>query len=96
MYRELSSQIHSISKKVHLYKQRKISWEERKENFVCAFSLMSGQLITVLSRLPQGHVLCTRFSYRSGDRIYEIRCLFVAVGLNAPFIVLPHWDNMLI
>ena len=29
-----------------------------------------------------------------GDRIYEIRCLFVAVGLNALFIVLPHWDNM--
>ena len=28
------------------------------------------------------------------DRIYEMRCLFVAVGLNAPFIVLPHWDNM--
>ena len=30
-----------------------------------------------------------------GDRIYEIRCLFVAVGLNALFIVLPHWDSML-
>ena len=29
-----------------------------------------------------------------GDGIYEIRCLFVAVGLNAYFIVLPHWDNM--
>ena len=26
-----------------------------------------------------------------GDRIYEMRCLFVAVGLNALFIVLPHW-----
>ena len=26
-----------------------------------------------------------------GDRIYEMRCLFVAAGLN---IVLPHWDNM--
>ena len=25
-----------------------------------------------------------------GDRIYEMRCLFVAVGLNARFIVLPH------
>ena len=25
-----------------------------------------------------------------GDGIYEIRCLFVAVGLNAHFIVLPH------
>ena len=29
-----------------------------------------------------------------GDRIYEMRCPFVAVGLNARFIVLPHWDNM--
>ena len=29
-----------------------------------------------------------------GDRIYEMRCLFVAVGLNARFIVRPHWDNM--
>ena len=29
-----------------------------------------------------------------GDRIYEMRCLFVAVGLNALYIVLPHWDNM--
>ena len=29
-----------------------------------------------------------------GDRIYWIRYLFVAVGLNARFIVLPHWDNM--
>ena len=29
-----------------------------------------------------------------GDRIYEMRCLFVAVGPNARFIVLPHWDNV--
>ena len=29
-----------------------------------------------------------------GDRIYEMKCLFIAVGLNACFIVLPHWDNM--
>ena len=29
-----------------------------------------------------------------GDRIYEKMCPFVAVGLNARFIVLPHWDNM--
>ena len=28
------------------------------------------------------------------DRIYEMKCPFVAVGLNARFIVLPHWDNM--
>ena len=31
---------------------------------------------------------------RGGDRIYEMRCLFVAVGPNARFKVLPHWDNM--
>ena len=30
-----------------------------------------------------------------GNRIYEMRCPFVAVGLNALFTwVLPHWDNM--
>ena len=29
-----------------------------------------------------------------GDGIYEMRYLFVAVGLNAIFIVLPHIDNM--
>ena len=29
-----------------------------------------------------------------GERICEMRCPFVAVGLNARFIVLPHWDDM--
>ena len=29
-----------------------------------------------------------------GDRINETRCLFVALGLDALFIVLPHWDDM--
>ena len=29
-----------------------------------------------------------------GDQIYEMRCLFIAVGPNARFIVLPHWENM--
>ena len=29
-----------------------------------------------------------------GDQIYVMRCLFVAVGLSALFLVLPHWDNM--
>ena len=64
-------------------------------NFVCGISLTSGQLIREL--FPD----CTRscFSqvvlrHRGGDRIYEMRCLFVAVGPNARFIVLPHWDNM--
>ena len=63
--------------------------------FVCEISLTSGQLINEL--FPD----CTRscFSqvvlYRRGsDQIYETRCLFVVVGLNARFIVLSHWDNM--
>ena len=29
-----------------------------------------------------------------GDPIYEMRCLFVVVGPNVCFKVLPHWDNM--
>ena len=63
--------------------------------FVCWISLSSGQLIIEL--FPD----CTRSCFsqvvshrRGGDRIYEMRCLFVAVGPNARFIVLPHWDNM--
>ena len=63
--------------------------------FVCAISLTSGQLVSEL--FPD----CTRSCFsqavsrrRGGDRIYEMRCLFVAVGPNARFIVLPHWDNM--
>ena len=63
--------------------------------FVCGISLTSGQLVSEL--FPD----CTRSCFtqvvlrrRGGDRIYEMRCLFVAVGLNARFIVLPHWDNM--
>ena len=63
--------------------------------FVCGISLTSGQLVSEL--FPD----CTRscFSqiflrHRGGDRIYEMRCLFVAVGLNARFIVLPHGDNI--
>ena len=63
--------------------------------FVCRISLTSGQLVSEL--FPD----CTRSCFsqvvlrrRGGDRIYEMRCLFVAVGPNARFIVLPHWDNM--
>ena len=63
--------------------------------FFCGISLTSGQLFNEL--FPD----CTRscFSqvvlrHRGADRIYEMRCLFVAVGPNARFIVLPHWDNM--
>ena len=64
-------------------------------DFICGISLTSGQLVTEL--FPD----CTRSCFsqvvlrrRGGDRIYEMGCLFVAVRPNAPFIVLPHWDNM--
>ena len=63
--------------------------------FVCGISLTSGQFFNELS--PD----CTRSCFsqvvlrrRGSDRIYEMRCLFVTVGPNACFIVLPHWDNM--
>ena len=63
--------------------------------FVCGISLTSGQLVSEL--FPD----CTRSCFsqvvlrpRGSDRIYEMRCLFVVVGPNARFIVLPHWDNM--
>ena len=63
--------------------------------FVCGISLTSGQLVNEL--FPD----CTRSCFsqvvlrrRGGDRIYEMKCLFVAVGPNARFIVQPHWDNM--
>ena len=36
---------------------------------------------------------CGLFSVLS-DQIYAMRCLFVAVGLDTRFLVLPHWDNM--
>ena len=56
---------------------------------------MSGQLISelfpdCLKVMPYTLVL----SRMGGDKIYEMRCPFVAVGLNACFIVLPHWANM--
>ena len=63
--------------------------------FVCVISLTWGQLIIEL--FPD----CTRscflqvvLRHSGGDCIHEMRCLFVAVGVNARFIVLPHWDNM--
>ena len=52
--------------------------------FVCGITLTSGQLVSEL--FPD----CTRSCFsqvvlrcRGGDRIYEMRCLFVAVGPNA-------------
>ena len=39
----------------------------------------------------QGHAFRKLFhAAGGGDRIYEMRCLFVAVGPNGRFIVLPH------
>ena len=63
--------------------------------FICGISLTSGPLFNEL--FPERTRSC--FSQvilrgRGGDLIYEMRCLFVAVGPNACFIVLPHWDNM--
>ena len=43
----------------------------------------------------QGHAFHKLFlHHRGSERIYEMSCLFVSVGLNALFIVVPHWDNM--
>ena len=63
--------------------------------FVCRINLTSGQLFNEL--FPD----CTRSCFsqvvlrrRGSDSIYEMRCLFISVGPNARFIVLPHWDNM--
>ena len=57
--------------------------------FVCGISLTSSQLVSEL--FPN----CTRSCFsqvvlrrRGSDRIYEMRCPFVAVGPNARFIVL--------
>ena len=58
---------------------------------MCGISLTSGQLFNEL--FPD----CTRSCFsqvvsrrRGGDRICEMRCLFVGVGPNALFIVLPY------
>ena len=72
-----------------------ITRQSNRAFFVCLISLTSGQLINELltdcTRSCFSQVVLRR---RCDDHIYEIRCLFVAVGLNARFIVLPHWDNM--
>ena len=72
-----------------------IMYDQRFCLFVCGISLTSGQpfdeLFPDCTRSCFSQVLLRR---RGGDRIYEMRCLFVAVGLNALFIVLLHWDNM--
>ena len=63
--------------------------------FVCGISLTSGQLVSELfPDCLKVQLFALVLRRRGGDRIYEMRCLFVAVGPNARFIVLPHWDNM--
>ena len=98
----MSELIEIIRDKDRALKRAKIQRKTRTRNkqeilglFVCGISLTCGQLINEL--FPD----CTRSYFsqvvscrRGGDRIYEMRCLFVAVGLNARFIVLPHWDNI--
>ena len=66
---------------------------QRKRSFQwnMGLSLTSGQLITKL--FPDCLKVMLFTCVLCGDRIYEMRCLFVAVGINALFIVLPHWDN---
>ena len=63
--------------------------------FVYGISSTSGHLFKEL--FPDKVMLFASFFLRrkSGDRIHEMRCLFVAVGPKAHFVVLPHWDNML-
>ena len=41
-------------------------------------------------------VMLFAFVLRHGgsDRIVEMRCLFIEEGLNALFIMLPHWDEI--
>ena len=60
--------------------------------FVCGSSLTSNQLFRALYRLPQGYAFTLVLCHRGSDQIYEMRCLLVAVGLYALFIVLRHWD----
>ena len=63
--------------------------------FVCGISLTSGQLVSELfPDCLKVKLFTLVLRHRGGDRIYEMRCLFVAVGPNTRFIVLPHWDNM--
>ena len=48
-----------------------------------------------VAMMPLGLFLLYNTSLLSRyDHTYEMRCLFLAVGLNARFIALPHWDNM--
>ena len=67
------------------------------ESIVCLFVVLVSRPTNSSKLFPD----CTRSCFsqvvlrcRGGDSVYEMRCLFVAVGLNALFIVLPHWDNM--
>ena len=52
------------------------------------YAVPTARVIFTVKQVWTFSVLC--------DRIYEMRCPFVAVGLNALFIVLPYWDNRLV
>ena len=56
------------------------------------YAVPTGRVIFTAKTSLDGFIL--RHEQVFSDRIYEMRYLFVAVGLNARFIVLPHWDNM--
>ena len=58
--------------------------------FVCLTNSSMSTIQTASRSCFLQAVLC----HSDGDGIYEMRCLFVAGGANALFIVLPHWGNM--
>ena len=62
--------------------------------FVCLF-MGSGQLINeFFPDCFKVMFFASCFMPEGGSLIYKIGSLFVAVGLNILFVVLPHWDNM--
>ena len=74
-----------------------LNYEERVSDFWMFYAMPTARVIftakTSLDIFSLSREQVWTFSVL-GDRIYEMKCLFVAVGLNARFIVLLHWDNM--
>ena len=64
-------------------------------SFVCLWVLFSPAHSSMSSfQTAQGHAFSQVVLHRRGsDRIYEMSFLFVAVGPNARFIVLPHTSD---
>ena len=63
--------------------------------YVCGISSNAGPLITsTFQTAARSWFLQVVLHRRGGDYIHEMMCLFVLVGLNAPFIVLRHWNNI--